>query len=173
MNMIWFFYFYSFLGFLLEVVYARVMGLSKPDRKCRLLLPICPVYGIGATAIVSLPFALQRNAVVLFFLGAILATGTEYLCGWFYERVWGVKFWEYSALPGNLQGRVCLPFALIWGTLALPLCYVVQPLVVKSVASLPNMLLLPVTMIFLVDFVLTGRLLRRRKNTDALRWYQV
>ena len=47
--MVWFWYFliYSFLGFLLEVSYARITG-GYPERKCLLVLPLCPVYGLGA-----------------------------------------------------------------------------------------------------------------------------
>ena len=53
--MVWFWYFliYSFLGFLVEVAYVRLVGGVKRDRKCRLVLPICPVYGLGALAISS------------------------------------------------------------------------------------------------------------------------
>ena len=47
--MVWFWYFliYSFLGFLVEVAYVRLVGGVKRDRKCRLVLPICPVYGLS------------------------------------------------------------------------------------------------------------------------------
>ena len=46
MEWFWYFLFYSFLGFLLEVGYAWWTGGSL-DRKCLLLLPLCPVYGLG------------------------------------------------------------------------------------------------------------------------------
>ena len=51
---IWYFIWYSFLGFLLEVGYARWTG-GRRDRKCLLLLPLCPVYGLGACAVLLLP----------------------------------------------------------------------------------------------------------------------
>ena len=47
---LWYFIWYSFLGFLLEVGYARWTG-GRRDRKCLLLLPLCPVYGLGACAV--------------------------------------------------------------------------------------------------------------------------
>lgn len=173
MKVIWFFYLYSFLGFLLEVAYARAVGLGKLDRKCRLLLPLCPVYGLGGVAIVSLPPAVQACPPALFVASALLSTGAEYLCGWFYEGGWGVKFWDYSTLPGNLQGRICLPFALIWGMLGLGLCFLVHPMVEQVVFRLPDLLLVPVSIVFWVDFILTDRLLRRKKTTQALRWYRL
>ena len=50
--MVWFWYFviYSFLGFCIEVVFARLTDQKKRDRKCLYLLPLCPVYGLGAVA---------------------------------------------------------------------------------------------------------------------------
>ena len=171
--MIWYFFCYSFLGFLLEVVYARVIRTKKVDRKCRLLLPICPVYGIGGTAIVLLPPFIQTMPVLLFLFGAMAATFTEYVTAVFYERVWKVKFWDYSDLPGNVQGRVCLPFFAIWGALAIPLCYMVHPVVAAVVSALPDALLIPLVLVFAVDLALTGHILRRTQTTEALRWYRV
>ena len=69
--MVWFWYFliYSFLGFLVEVAYVRLVGGVKRDRKCRLVLPICPVYGLGALAILLLP-PLVRDSLPLLFPAA-------------------------------------------------------------------------------------------------------
>ena len=39
----WYFVLYSFLGFLVEVAYARGLGVEKQDRKCFYFLPLCPV----------------------------------------------------------------------------------------------------------------------------------
>lgn len=115
MEWIWYFYLYSFLGFLLELIYARAVGARKLDRKCHFFLPICPVYGLGATAISLLPGFIAGNPLLLFLSSAALASGAEYLSALFYEKVWHVSFWDYRNQPGNLQGRVCLPFSLIWG----------------------------------------------------------
>ena len=45
------FFLYSFLGFLIEVAYTRLCHHPKQDRKCLLFLPLCPVYGLGALAV--------------------------------------------------------------------------------------------------------------------------
>ena len=172
MEWIWYFYLYSFLGFLLELIYARAVGAKKLDRKCHFFLPLCPVYGLGATAIALLPAALARNPLLLFFASAVLASGAEYLSALFYEKVWHVSFWDYRSMPANLQGRVCLPFSLIWGVLGLGLRYGVQPSVAQLVARFPDSLLLPVTLLFLVDFILTGHVLRNNGTTESLRWYR-
>ncbi len=172
MEWIWYFYLYSFLGFLLELVYARAVGARKLDRKCHFFLPICPVYGLGATAIALLPAVIAGNPLLLFLASAVLASGAEYLAALFYEKVWRVSFWDYHSMPGNLQGRICLPFSLIWGALGLGLRYLIQPPLSQLVARIPEALLFPVTLLFLVDFALTGHVLRSNGTTESLRWYR-
>ena len=171
MRWIWNFYAYSFLGFLLEVVYARAIGAKKKDRKCRLFLPICPVYGLGAVAITALPSYITARPVLLFFAGGLAATAVEYLAAVFYEKVWHVAFWDYHQLPGNFQGRICIPFAAIWGILSLGLVYWFHPRLEVITAMLPPQLFFPVTLVFAVDFVITGHILRTAHNTESLRWY--
>ena len=99
--MVWFWYFliYSFLGFLVEVVYARSVGAAKRDRKCRLLLPICPVYGLGALAVLALPAAVRAHPLLLLPAAGAACTAVEYLTSIFYEKVFRVAFWDYSHLP--------------------------------------------------------------------------
>ena len=172
MEWIWYFFLYSAAGFLIEVAYARLMGLKKRDRKCLLLLPLCPVYGVGALGIFLLPEPVLRAPLLLVPAAAAVAVGAEYLMALFYEKVWRVAFWDYRAMPFHLQGRVCLPFAAAWGLLALPLVYGVQPLARRLAPLLPPELLAGLTALFLADCVCTGALLRRRGDTDALRWYR-
>ena len=122
---IWYFIWYSFLGFLLEVGYARWTG-GRRDRKCLLLLPLCPVYGLGACAVLLLPPWVLERPLLLVVAGGAAATGVEYGMALFYERVLRVSFWNYDGLTGSIHGRVCLPFALAWSLLILPLVYLVQ-----------------------------------------------
>ena len=61
MEYLWYGLIYSVLGFFLEVAFARVTRAAKQDRKCHLLLPVCPVYGLGAVAILLLPEAVRQR----------------------------------------------------------------------------------------------------------------
>ena len=172
MKWIWNFYLYSFFGFLLEVVYARLTRAKKRDRKCRLLLPLCPVYGLGAAVLSALPELVTANLPLLFLGGALSATVIEYAAAVFYETVWHVRFWDYSDCFGSVQGRICLPFALIWGVLGVVLVRWALPLTDRFTALLPSWLLLPCTALYLVDFVLTSFILHRTGSTTALQWYR-
>lgn len=170
-QLFWQFLIYSFLGFLLEVVFARITRSSKQDRKCMILLPLCPVYGLGALAIVHLPAAVQRNPFLLILLGGLAATAVEYVMDWFYETALGVRFWDYSDLPWNLNGRVSLLFSGFWGLLALSLVTWVHPTVIRLISAIPSGWFLPVLLLFLTDGILSAWTLRATGTTDSLRWY--
>lgn len=167
----WLFLFYSFCGFLLEVAFARLVHHPKRDRKCHLLLPVCPVYGVGALGILLLPDFLAASPPLLFLASAVTATAAEWGLSLFYEKAAGAAFWDYSALPLNLGGRVCLLFSAFWGLLALPLVYGVQPLVEPWLDAVPAAVTIPTALFYLEDAAVSLALLRRG-GTDALRWYR-
>ncbi len=171
MELLWYFLFYSALGFALEVLFTWATGGAKKDRKCMLFLPLCPVYGVGAVGILLLPEWVQYRPLLLFFAAGLVATGAEYLLSWFYEKAWGVSFWNYSALPLQIQGRVCLPFALAWGLLSFPLIFLVQPLAARIAVILPEGMITALGLLFLLDWVLTGQVLRQSHSTESLKWW--
>lgn len=172
MTLFWYFLFYSFCGFLLEVLFARFTHSPKQDRKCFLLLPLCPVYGLGALAILAAAQPLMGRPVPLAVAGAAAATAVEYLMDLFYEKVLGVSFWDYSDLPFNINGRVCLSFSVAWSVLALGLVYLVHPLVANLVAGIPAVLA-PAAMAFTIsDALISAYLLRTTGSTDSLKWYE-
>ena len=169
----WQFVIYSFLGFVLEVAFARLTRSAKQDRKCMLLFPLCPVYGLGALAITHLPAAVQSRPLSLFLLGALAATAVEYAVDWFYETVLGVRFWDYSDRLWNIQGRVSLLFSFFWGLLAIGLVRWVHPPVMGLISAIPRGWFAPVLLLFLTDGILSAWTLRTTGTTDSLRWYDV
>ena len=86
MDLFWYFLMYSFLGFWLEVAFARATRSPKRDRKCFLLLPMCPVYGLGALGVLAAGQVLGRWPLLLALVGGGVATAAEYLVGLFYQK---------------------------------------------------------------------------------------
>lgn len=171
--LIWFWSFlvYSFIGFLLETAFAAAIG-GRPDRKGLLVLPLCPVYGLGACLILLLPRWVTVRPWTLFLAGGLTATAAEYATALYHERVLGVSFWNYAGLPGNLQGRVCLPFSLAWGVLSLGLVYWLQPVLAPLLARIPAPVSWMALVTLLTDGLLTAALLRRYGDTRCLQWYK-
>lgn len=171
--MVWFwsFFLYSFCGFLLEVGFARLAG-GQPHRKGLLVLPLCPVYGLGACLILLLPPWIRVRPWLLFLCGGTAATAAEYFDALYHQRALKVSFWDYSGLPGNLQGRVCLPFSLAWGLLGLALVYRVHPALAPWLARVPLPVSLAALAALTADALFTALLLRRAGTTACLQWYR-
>lgn len=171
MQWFWSFMAYSFLGFLLETAFAAASG-GRRNRKGLLVLPMCPVYGAGACLILLLPPWVQARPWALYPLGGLAATAAEYLAALYHQRVLGVRFWCYDGLPGSIQGRVCLPFSLAWGMLALGLVYWLHPMLAPWLAQIPA----PVSWMALItlaaDSLFTGLILRQYQDTARLCWYR-
>ena len=166
--LIWYFWIYSFLGYLLEKAFAKVTRARQQGRKCFLLLPLCPVYGLGMLAVLALPET-RHSGVWLILWGGLAATAVEYAVHWGYDVLFGVRFWDYSGVFGNLKGRVCLPFALIWGVLTAAAVWWIQPAVERlTERTVPEVTYLCL-LVFAVDALCSLRILQVRKDPEALR----
>lgn len=161
-----YFLLYSFLGYVLEKLFARVTRAKNRLRRCFILFPLCPVYGLAMLAILALPHegAWWERALV----GGLAATAVEYAVHWAYEWVFGVWFWDYRPTKLDLNGRVCLPFSVAWGFLSLAAVEWVHPLV-ASVAARMNDTATDVLLLALgIDALYTARLLLTRHDPCSL-----
>lgn len=165
---LWYFWIYSFLGYGLEKAFAAVTRAEHQERKCFLFLPLCPVYGLGMLAVLALPPALQRGGWLVVF-GGLAATAVEYAVHWGYETFLGVRFWDYSHVPGNWNGRVCLPFTLVWGVLTAAAVRLLQPGIELLAARVPAEVTYLILLVFTADAVCSARFLQATGDVEGLR----
>ena len=154
----WIFLIYGFVGWCTEVIFAAVNS-GKFVNRGFLNGPICPIYGFGILAVVRLlkPFG---NNILLLFVGSVLITsGLEYITGFLLEKLFHQKWWDYSDVPFNIQGYICLKFSLLWGLACMFIVEIIHPLVIKFIHLLPSTLSTILCAVFLsaaiTDFILT------------------
>lgn len=164
---LWYFWIYSFLGYGLEKAFAAVTRAENQARKCFLFLPLCPVYGLGMLAVLALPQALRRGFGLVVF-GGLAATVVEYAVHWGYEALLGVRFWDYSHVPGNWKGRVCPPFTLAWGLLTAGAVWWLQPGVAALAARVPSAVTYLFLLVFTADAVCSARFLHVTGDVEGL-----
>lgn len=163
---LWYFWIYSFLGWLVELTFAAASRSEDRRRRCLLLLPLCPVYGLGMLAVLALP---PMGGPGLIVFGGLAATAVEYAYHWAGERFLGVRFWDYRRVPGNLRGRVCLPFSLAWGLLVWAAVRFVQPGAKTLAEAVPAWLTYGCLLIFTADLVCSLRFLRVTGDLKGMR----
>lgn len=165
----WTFLLFSFLGYLLEKGYAAITHAAQQNRKCFILLPLCPVYGVAVTAVLMLPPTLLENPWTLLGVSAFVPCIVEYLMHLYYERCFRVRYWDYSSAPFQLHGRICLPFALAWTALMPVAACAIAPRVLPLLESMPPRVSFAVWMLLAADFLLSRNMLLRYHDTERLR----
>ena len=178
MEWFWYFLLYSFLGYLLEKLFAALTRSRHRVRKCRLVLPLCPVYGLAMVAVLCLPTDMTDTFGKLWLYGALTVTAVEFAVHFFYDKVLGVSFWDYSATKMDVDGRICMPFSVAWGFLVVLAVRWVQPWLVVLVAAIPPRLAWSVLGILIADTFFSLRILLHSHDVDLMslprlvRWLQ-
>lgn len=136
---VWYFFsyliLYSIAGFIIETTFGIFTKGVVESRKSFLYGPFCAIYGIGAIVMI-LFLKNERKIWKLFLFGGFIGAIVEYLMGFVFEEFFGVKWWDYSNLFLNIQGRTCLFYAISWGILAIFLIKYVNPNVDKFICML-------------------------------------
>lgn len=93
-------------------------------------------------------------------VATLVPTIIEYFVGWLADKLLHVRLWDYSGMPLNLNGYVCLLFSLVWGLACLFIVAVFHPMVLHLLAWVPTIpgwiLLALFTATILTDFILTA-----------------
>lgn len=156
---LWVFFVYSFLGWCTEVIF-HVVSQGKFVNRGFLTGPVCPIYGMGILAVVAALAPLQKNLLILYVGSVLITSAIELALGWLSKRILKERLWDYSEMPFNLGGYICLKFSLVWGLACLLVVRVLHPGVMQVVRWIPHslgvMLLWVFSGLLLADFVLTG-----------------
>ena len=127
---------YSFLGWIIEVVYRSITQRQLINAGF-LYGPLIPIYGFGAIFIIFLEFLIHAWPLpVKFAVYGVLLTALEYGTGFLFEKIFKLKLWDYSKNKFNFHGRVCLLFSAFWTAMALIFVMVIHPPVLRYVQSL-------------------------------------
>lgn len=165
----WLFIFYSFGGYLLEKAFAAATASPQQVRKCFLLLPLCPVYGLGMLAVLSLPPQLTGSVWSLGLYGALTVTAVEFAVHWLYDTLLGVRFWDYSPIKTGVAGRICLPFSAVWGVLVVVTVRLIHPWLLPAAAAVPPLITYAALLLLTADSVLSAQVLRRSGDVSLMR----
>ena len=133
------FFIYGFLGWCAEVAFAACKNGRFVNRGF-LNGPICPIYGFGLIGVVLLLAPLKGNLWLLFIGSCVITTLIELVTGFLLEKLFHAKWWDYSDMPLNIGGYVCLLFSLIWGVAGMLIVLWVHPPIYGIVHRLPRLL---------------------------------
>ena len=134
LDYIFYFFFYSFIGWFFESCYCSIRPKKWINRGF-LRGPICPIYGTGGLVmmICLLPLrhiteSLYLNELLIFVAGAILCDVVEFMTSYIMEKLFNARWWDYSNKRFNIQGRICLTHTFYWGTCSCLFVFILEPI---------------------------------------------
>lgn len=152
----------SFIGTILETIWAFCVDGHFEMRVGMVYGPFIPVYGGGACFLTAALYKL------VFVISAFVGAGFEYFCSWLQEQMFGTVSWDYSDTPFNLDGRTNLMYALIWGFLGLVWVRYLYPWTAKLIEKIPKRAGAIITTFLIVFMAFNGFM----SVTATARWTQ-
>lgn len=159
-----YFIIYSIIGYVVETLFGIISKGVWESRQSFLYGPFCGIYGVGAVIMIIFLQYFNKNNNTLFWGGFLIGSVTEYTISFIGEKILNVIWWDYSNMPLNINGRICVFFSIFWGLLAIYLMSYVNPKIDKilnyfskkvSKKILKTIIIIAIIFI-LIDCILTG-----------------
>ena len=153
-----FFFIYSFLGWCVEVAFVAVTA-GKVTNRGFLNGPVCPIYGCGMIGVLLALLPVEKNIWLLFLGGMVICSAVELFGGWILDKIFHMRWWDYSDEKFNIGGYVCLAFSFMWGmAVVFAVKFVHHPImaVVKKIPFQIQVIIVVVCgVVFVVDMIVT------------------
>ena len=146
------FFIYSFVGWVVEVVYYGITE-GKFINRGFLAGPLCPVYGLGFYAAIWIFEPLRNNFFIIFFGMATACTIVELIAGVILYHTFHMRWWDYSDYKLNFRGYICLRFFIYWGIAASLGIYVLHPTVKWLIAHINSPVRIGIVVFFSVILI--------------------
>lgn len=150
------FYFYCLCGWVWESCYVSLCQRRWVNRGF-LHGPLLPIYGSGAILILFAVIPVADDLRLVWLFGMAAATVLEYVTGAAMERIFKVRYWDYSAQRFNLNGHICLTSSIAWGFFSILLVRFIHPPIGRLLSRVPALVVDPaalaLTALFTADVV--------------------
>lgn len=165
---------YSFIGWVIEV-FNCLLGESKIINRGFLVGPYCPIYGFTSIIMIFYLTQYKDNIFTVFLLAFIICSFLEYITSYVMEKLFNARWWDYKNHKFNLNGRVCLSNAILFGVAGTILICFINPFVTNLLTKLPhiiiNIISILLLIIFIIDCILSFNIIykitRTAKNVKA------
>lgn len=160
------FFAYSFIGWVIETILQSSENKKFVNRGF-LLGPVCPIHGFAVLAISFLLKKYEDDLLVTFFLSIIICGLIEYTTSYFMEKIFKARWWDYTQMKFNINGRVCLEYLLCFGIGCTLAVFVINPFfkdVISFIPSLAQTIIVSVlSIIFIVDIIVSLKVVANLK----------
>lgn len=170
-KVIWLFLIGCVLGYILESIFYIIKYGNFVNKQGLIIGPFKPIYGTGVVlaSLLFSGFKLQKKWQI-FIVGTVLGTFFEYLCSYLLETIWGLYIWDYSSFNFNINGRIYLPYCLVWGLVSVVWYSYIYPLFLKFYDKIKldkfRIITILIGVFFIIDLSLTFLIYFRIKDSN-------
>ncbi len=163
---------YSFVGWIIEVMYTLIEQKKFVNRGF-LIGPLVPIWGTGAVLITLIlkPYDSLFNLAIS---SAFIGTFLEYVVNYLMEKLFKVRWWDYSNLPFNINGRVWLGSSCFFGLGGILVVQIINPMLFELFTMMNRTLFCAIVIILLLlvltDFCISFNIINKLKiSVDSVR----
>lgn len=136
-KLMWLFIIGSVAGYLLETIWYYSLRGYYVNRQGVLYGPFSPIYGVAFVMFAFFLYKIKNsNSFNVFIIAGIMGSTFEYICSILQENLLGTRSWNYSKMPLNIEGRVCLRFTIFWGILGMIFIKHTYPFLSKCIENI-------------------------------------
>ncbi len=167
----WLFVIGAFAGDIVETLFCRITSGVWMSRSSLVWGDFSVVWGLAIALVTVLLYKdRDKQEQYIFWVGVFLGGAYEYICSVFTEIVFGKVFWDYSAMPFNLGGRINLLYCFFWGIAAVVWIKGLYPRVVRVIDAVlrrTRWVLTSALMVFMILNICVSVLALVRYDTRA------
>lgn len=140
------FFIFSFLGWIWESIYCTLKQKKWANRGF-LFGPICPIYGFGGILalgiyeLINLKYLPNLEIKHIFIFGIIISMFLEYPTSFLLEKFFKARWWDYSDIPLNINGRISVPTSIGFGVASILIFKFLIPFFQGYIILIPNIIL--------------------------------
>ena len=161
------FFIYAFAGWLMETTSISIRNKKFVNRGF-LIGPYCPIYGYGAISMTLLLKGYANDPIVLFVMAIVICSILEYTTSFVMEKLFKIRWWDYSNRKFNINGRICLETMIPFGILGCLMIYFVNPFMFAIIDMIPsnliNIIAVILFIIYLVDNAISITIISNLKD---------
>lgn len=160
---------YAVAGWICEVTLQLIQKHKLADRGF-LIGPYCPIYGCGAILITLCLTPFNEHPIGLFILAMVLCGSLEYATSFIMEKAFNARWWDYSNMRFNINGRICLETLVPFGIAGLLIIYVFNPFLISMIGLMGenalNITSIVILVIFVEDVIVSSKIIYNFKKTN-------
>lgn len=144
---------YSVVGYIVEIVSVSLIEKKIVLNRGYLIGPYIPIFGVGAMLIIFLLDKYKNDLIALFIMGVVICTILEYLTSLFMEKIFKLRWWDYSEKKFNINGRVCLENGILFGIGGVIIVKIVNPYFENLISFFPELATIIIGIILMLIFI--------------------